>query len=45
MWQSIGEIDRKKMKLSKASVQDYYYWRRLALALKELINADSAIIS
>ena len=41
MWQR----DRKKMKLSKASVQDYYYWRRLALALKELINADSAIIS
>tara|TARA_R110002167_G_scaffold300738_1_gene505037 strand:- start:112 stop:417 length:306 start_codon:yes stop_codon:yes gene_type:complete len=44
-WQSISETDRKKMKLSKASVQDYYYWRRIALALKELINADSAIIS
>jgi hypothetical protein len=45
MWQSIGETDRKKMKLSKASVQDYYYWRRLALALKELINADTDITS
>ena len=38
-WQDIGETDRKQMKLSKASVQDYYHWRRIALALKKLIES------
>ena len=37
-WQSIGNEDRKKMKLSKKAVQDYYQYRRIALALKELIK-------
>lgn len=37
-WQSIGNDDRKKMKLSKKAVQDYYEYRRIALALKELIK-------
>ena len=37
-WQSIGNEDRKKMKLSKRAVQDYYQYRRIALALKELIE-------
>ena len=36
--QSIGNEDRKKMKLSKKAVQDYYQYRRIALALKELIK-------
>ena len=46
-WQSIGETDRKKMKLSKARVQDYYYWRRIASALKEQIkclDSDEGIV-
>ena len=37
-WQSIGNDDRKKMKLSKKAVQDYYEYRRIALALKQLIK-------
>jgi hypothetical protein len=37
-WQSIGDEDRKKMKLSKKQVQDYYKYRRIALALKQLIK-------
>tara|TARA_R110002072_G_scaffold301615_1_gene481742 strand:- start:2 stop:262 length:261 start_codon:yes stop_codon:yes gene_type:complete len=37
-WKSIGDEDRKKMKLSKKQVQDYYEYRRIALALKELIK-------
>ena len=37
-WQDIGDTDRRRMKLSKARVQDYYHWRRIALALKKLIK-------
>ena len=45
-WQDITEENRKQMKLKKDDIHKYYEYRRLALALKKLIqekNTESVI--